>query len=88
MKYNKEQLVNMLVEDEKQYYELEDEEWEMIESEYDNELIGMGVKEAEKFEVIGCDEDGATIYDFGLGKRIAVCGQGCMRSMMWEEDEC
>lgn len=84
MKYNKEQLVNMLVDDEKQYYEMSNEEWQMIENEYKAGLDKLEINGSNKFVVVGCD-DGDVIYDFGLGKKVVVDGQGCFRRMFWYE---
>lgn len=83
MKYNKGQLVEMLIEDEKQYYDMSDEEWGMIEDEYTTELSKMGIEGANEFDVVGCGEEGDVIYNFGFDKEISVCGQGCIRRMMW-----
>lgn len=84
MKYNKEMLVEMLIQDEKLYYDMPEYEWEMIKDEYETQLDKMGIKCANAFEVLGCGEDGEVIYDFGLDKKVYVCGQGCLRRMFWE----
>lgn len=82
MKYNREQLVDMLVKDEMDW--LFGDEVELVKDEYKMGLKKLGIEGADKFEMSGIDHGyGYAIYDFGIKHKIAVDGQGCFRRLFF-----
>lgn len=76
---SRDQLVQKFIEDEKQWFGYTEDEWKLLANEYESKLAKLGIDEAEKFEVIGPQDD-EVVYDLG-NTVITVCGQGLTRRL-------
>lgn len=83
-RFDRDQLVDKLIEDEKQYYDISEEDEWILRGEYERGLEKLSISEG-TFECIGY-EDADVYYDFGDDRIVGICGLGNVRFMYYEEN--
>ena len=78
----REQIIDKLIEDEKNYFDMTSSEEEMVRLEYERELEKLKIESSDKCEELEPDEvDGVTAYNFGNGLLVGIDSRATMRHM-------